>query len=286
MKSKLIILFKGTLMGLVEIMPGISGGTMALILGVYERLILAISKINIFFLVKVCSGKFKEAWNHADCTFLFLLVLGSLIGIMSLSSVLLLLINQYPLFLKSLFSGLLLTSLLFEPLKPMKINKKFLLGSIFALLIFGVCLSIPPIEIKEVSLLYVFFGGSIAVCAFILPGISGSFILLLLGLYPILLVSINELNLVFLSTLVSGGLLGLLLFINVIKKAYKEYRQELSGFFYSLVLLSVPLIWQRHEWEVDFLDYQILFIEIIIGLFFGIFLSLLLKRLNSIFQDN
>ena len=125
MKTNLVIFIKGMLIGVVEIIPGVSGGTIALILGIYERLIKAISNINLTFFTQLLKGNFKEAWNYSDAGFLFFLVLGMLIAVLSFSSIIIFFFNNYPLFLKALFTGLLLASLFFKPLKPEKINGKF-----------------------------------------------------------------------------------------------------------------------------------------------------------------
>ena len=272
-------------MGLVELIPGVSGGTMALILGIYERLINALSEINIVFFHKILAGRLKEAWYQADLTFLVVLVLGSLVAAISFSSIIIFFQNHYPLFLQSFFSGLLFTSLFFRPLRPDTLNLKFFLGSLLALLIVSLIWGLPPISIKEANLLYVFFGGFVAVCAFILPGISGSFILLLLGLYSLFVLAINEFDLVFLATMLSGGLLGLFFFIRIVKKAFSAYRQFLSGFFYLLVFLSIPLIWKKNIWEISFIQYEINYFEAIFGVFLGILFMSLLQKIPFIFQD-
>ena len=90
MKTNLVIFIKGMLIGVVEIIPGVSGGTIALILGIYERLIKAISNINLTFFTQLLKGNFKEAWNYSDAGFLFFLVLGMLIAVLSFSSIIIL----------------------------------------------------------------------------------------------------------------------------------------------------------------------------------------------------
>ena len=170
-------------MGFTELIPGVSGGTIALILGIYKRLVETISNINLAFLKRAFSTSFKQSWNQADLNFLFFLVLGMAVSVLTLSSVIIFFFHNFPFFLKSFFSGLLLTSLFYEPLKPEVIDKKFFLGFFLACLVITLAWNFQPTEFVEVSLTYIFFGGFVAVCAFILPGISGSFILLLLGIY-------------------------------------------------------------------------------------------------------
>ena len=285
MKSYLSIFLKGMIMGFAELIPGVSGGTIALILGIYKRLIEAIANINLAFLKGAFSRSFKQSWNQADLNFLFFLVLGMAVSVLTLSSVIIFFFHNFPFFLKSFFSGLLLTSLLYKPLKPEVIDKKFFLGFFLACLVITLAWNFQPTELVEVNLTYIFFGGFVAVCAFILPGISGSFILLLLGIYELVILSIKEFNLMILSSLFSGCLIGLLLFIRLVKRAYEDYPEHLLGFFYSLVLLSIPLLWKSGEWKVSLPNYQLGYIEAFLGLIIGILFILLLQKLSSTFQD-
>ena len=285
MKSYIAIFFKGMVMGFAELIPGVSGGTIALILGIYKRLVEAISNINLAFLKGAFSGSLKQSWNQADLNFLFFLVLGMALSVLTLSSVIIFFFHNFPFFLKSFFSGLLLTSLLYKPLKPEVIDKKFFLGFFLACLVITLAWNFQPTELVEVNLTYIFFGGFVAVCAFILPGISGSFILLLLGIYELVILSIKEINLMILSSLFSGCLIGLLLFIRLVKRAYEDYPEYLLGFFYSLVLLSIPLLWKSGEWKVSLPNYQLGYIEAFLGLIIGILFIFLLQKLSSTFQD-
>ena len=272
-------------MGFAELIPGVSGGTIALILGIYKRLVEAISNINLAFLKGAFSGSLKQSWNQADLNFLFFLVLGMALSVLTLSSVIIFFFHNFPFFLKSFFSGLLLTSLLYKPLKPEVIDKKFFLGFFLACLVITLAWNFQPTEFVEVNLTYIFFGGFVAVCAFILPGISGSFILLLLGIYELVILSIKEINLMILSSLFSGCLIGLLLFIRLVKRAYEDYPEYLLGFFYSLVLLSIPLLWKSDEWKISLPSYQLGYIEAFLGLFVGVLFIFLLQKLSSTFQD-
>ena len=285
MKSYLSIFLKGMIMGFAELIPGVSGGTIALILGIYKRLVEAISNINLAFLKGAFSGSLKQSWNQADLNFLFFLVLGMAVSVLTLSSVIIFFFHNFPFFLKSFFSGLLLTSLLYKPLKPEVIDKKFFLGFFLACIVITLAWNFQPTEFVEVNLTYIFFGGFVAVCAFILPGISGSFILLLLGIYELVILSIKEFNLMILSSLFSGCLIGLLLFIRLVKRAYEDYTEYLLGFFYSLVLLSIPLLWKSGEWKISLPNYQLGYIEAFLGLIIGILFIFLLQKLSSTFQD-
>ena len=285
MKSNLSIFFKGMIMGVAELIPGVSGGTIALILGIYERLIRAISNMNFTFLKGILSGSFKQSWRQSDTNFLLFLVLGMVVSVLSLSSVIIFFFHNFPFFLKAFFSGILFTSLFYKPLKPEKLDKKFFLGFLLACFVITIAWNFQPNEFTEVSLVFIFFGGFVGVCAFILPGISGSFILLLLGIWKLIILSISEFNFVNLSSFFSGCLLGILLFIRVVKRSYENYPEQLLGFFYSLVLLSIPLLWKSDEWKVSLPDYQLGYIEAFSGLILGVFFIFFLQKLSSTFRD-
>ncbi len=109
--------------------------------------------------------------------------------------------------------------------------------------------------------------------------------LLLLGIYELVILSIKEFNLTILSSLFCGCLIGILLFIRLVKRAYQDYPEHLLGFFYSLVLLSIPLLWKSSEWKIALPNYQLGFIEAFLGLVFGVLCVFLLQKLSSIFQD-
>ncbi|RZO97733.1 MAG: DUF368 domain-containing protein [Gammaproteobacteria bacterium] len=285
MKRNLAILFKGFIMGVAEIIPGVSGGTFALILGIYQRLINALSQINSSFIKKVYKLNLREAWLGIDGNFLLFLVLGMLLAAISFSSVIIFLFQNFPSFLKSFFSGILLLSLFTKPLIPDQLRKGFIIGFSLAFLLVIFLWSLPIQEFSSSNLLFIFLAGSVAVCAFILPGISGSFVLLILGFYQQIIFAIKELDLAILSVLFSGCLFGLLLFIQLLKKALLNYPYCMSGFFYALVMFSIPLIWKTDVWVMSFPNSQYELFQALIGILFGIFFLFILQRLSSIFQD-
>ena len=272
-------------MGIAEIIPGVSGGTFALILGIYQRLIDALSHINYSFIKKVYKLNLKQAWLGIDGNFLLFLVLGMFLAAISFSSIIILLFENFPSFLKSFFSGILLLSLFTKPLIPDQLKKSFIIGFSLAFLLVIFLWSLPIQEFSSSNLLLIFFAGSLAVCAFILPGISGSFVLLILGFYQQVILAIKELDLAILSVLFSGCVLGLLLFIKALKKALLNYPNFMSGFFYALVMFSIPLIWKTDAWVTSFPNSQYEYFESLIGLIFGIFFLFILQKLSSIFQD-
>ncbi len=281
-KSTLITFLKGFLIGVAEIIPGISGGTIALIVGVYEKLIYSIANINLVFLHKILNGKFKLAWDSIEGNFLFLLILGMVSALFSLSSLIIYLLTYHPFLLTALFSGLLLGSLIIKPLKPQKIGFRFILGFSCSVLPVYFLFTLPQIIFNELSLIYLFFGGFLAICALILPGVSGSFVLLLLGLYPFILSALNNLDFYVLGIFMLGCLAGLFSFVRLVRLAYSLYREILSSFFYGLILFSIPLIWQRNimNFNYTFSSKEALEVVsgVILGLIFILVISLKFKR--------
>ena len=280
-RSNLLIILKGMTIGMVELIPGVSGGTMALIFGIYERLIISISNINTSFFSLFLRGKIRDAWVLIDGNFLSLLFLGMALGVFSLSSLLLFFLDNFPLFLKSLFSGLILASLTTKPLRPDLINKKWLYGFSLSSLPILVIFNIQQSVISELSLVYLFIGGFISVCAFMLPGISGGFILLLLGLYPVVINALNEPNVLLLSVFFAGCLIGILFFVRIIKVVLDKQSHTITSFFIAFVLFSVPLIWSKIPSKSLYLINLNEFFELLFGLTFGVFFIWLIKGIRS-----
>ena len=280
-KSNFLIIIKGLVIGVVELVPGVSGGTIALILGIYERLILAISNINRSFLSLIFKAKFKLAWKQIEGSFLFLLLFGMLIGVLSFSSLIAFLLENFPLFLKSLFTSLIICSLSTEPLKPQKFDKKWFMGFFLSLpLILIIFASQTYISNPDISYIYLFIGGFIAVSAFILPGISGSFVLLLLGLYPLIIRSLNDLNFEVLGLFFSGCLIGLLILSKLIRFAFKNKTQSTKSFFFGLIIFSLPLIWMKIPSHDPYLVTLLTATESLSGLVIGILFIYFLNRIK------
>lgn len=276
MNEKVKLTLKGFLIGITETMPGVSGGTMALILGIYKKLISTISNFDLEameYLVKLERYKFFQKINF---NFIFPLILGMVLGVYLFSFVILFLLENYPHFLKACFSGLMLGSLVFGAIKPKTRDNNFFTGFLLSfsiIFLYGTY----SLELSNPSYFYIFFTGFIAVCALILPGISGSFILLLLGTYSLIIKAINDLNIVILSTFILGCSVGLITFVRVVRSMYEKNENALIGFFSGLVLLSIPLLWKINPW-VFFIPIDD--ISIYLGFFIGLLGMVILKKSN------
>ena len=276
MNEKIKLAIKGFLIGITETMPGVSGGTMALILGIYKQLISTISNFDLQameYLVKLEKNKFLQKINFS---FILPLILGMVLGVYLFSFVILFLLENYPYILKASFSGLMLGSLVFGAIKPKSRDNNFFIGFLLSLAIIFLY-GTSSIELNNPSYLYIFFTGFIAVCALILPGISGSFILLLLGTYALIIKAVNDLNMLILSTFILGCVVGLITFVRVVKSMYEKNENSLIGFFSGLVLFSIPLLWKVDSW-VFFVPISDM--GIYLGFFLGLLSILVLKKLN------
>jgi putative membrane protein len=246
-KEYTALFFKGLAMGAADVVPGVSGGTIAFITGIYERLIQAIKSINIKNIKLLFTGKFKEFWKNIDGTFLFILVSGIVVSLLTLAHLMTYLLDNYPITVWAFFFGLILASTIFVG-RDVKWNRKTILAFlIFAALAFFVTSpENAPINSNN-SYWYICICGAIAICAMILPGISGSFILVLLGQYYFILAAIKDFNIAVMLIFVAGALIGIVSFSHVLSWLFKKFKMvtlaSLTGFMFG----SLNKIWPWKE---------------------------------------
>ena len=272
-ESRIALFLKGVFMGIAEVIPGISGGTIALILGVYEKLIDTINNFDLHLLKLLKNKELSLAWDYINGHFLLILLLGMITSIFILSSVLLFVMKEYPIIFNSFISALLLSSLFLEPLKP-KITKSFFLGLTISFVLCSFLYLFPSRNIVELEAWYVFLSGFVAISALVVPGISGSFILLLLGSYAGILTALKDLDIAVISLFVVGAFFGLMTIVRVIKFLYEAYREILLATFFGLIVFCVPLIWVTQKVSIS-MGY------IWEALFGAIFAVLLVQMINK-----
>lgn len=246
-------------MGIAEVIPGVSGGTIALILGVYERLIEAIHSFDISLLRLLKQGRYGDSWDHVDGNYILVLFLGMVISIFTLSSLILFLIEVYPAAFKAFLSAVLVFSAFLEPLKP-KISKSFVIGMILSFIICSFLYLLPEKDLATINPLYLFFSGFIAISALVVPGISGSFILLLMGSYQSILLAVRDLDFIIISIFLSGAVLGLFSIVRAIKMLYEKQKDFLLAVFFGLIIFCVPLLWMQgysHDADLNFTSLSI-----------------------------
>ena len=236
--------FKGIAMGAADVVPGVSGGTIAFISGIYDRLLGAINSIKFSVLKTLKNEGFVVAWKSIDGTFLVFLLSGMLLSIKLLSAPILHMIEFHPVLIWSFFFGLVLASiwLVGRQIKDHSLINiiLFLIGGAFAYWI----TTIETVVVQsEVSYIYIFVCGAIAICAMILPGISGSFILLLLGVYKLVISSIKSLDLTMIAVFGSGCIVGLLSFSRLLKWLLNHHRAKTLAVLTGFLLGSLNKIW-------------------------------------------
>ncbi|MDT0552427.1 DUF368 domain-containing protein [Urechidicola vernalis] len=242
-KQYLIISLKGIAMGAADVVPGVSGGTIAFISGIYEELLSSISSIKISLIGKLKTEGIKSVWNHVNGNFLLALLVGIGISVVSLAKVLSWLLDNEPVLLWSFFFGLVLASVLFIGKSISKWNVRtivvFLLGTILAYYIS----TLQPLISDSSSLLYLFIAGSLAICAMILPGISGAFILVLLGAYKTVLEAVHNRDFKIIITVGLGAVVGLLSFSKILKWMFIKFKDLTLAVLTGFVLGSLNKIW-------------------------------------------
>lgn len=243
--SYLLVFIKGIGMGAADVIPGVSGGTIALLTGIYTELIDSIKSINITAIKLLFSGRIKAFWKHVNGTFLASVALGVCISLLSLAKLMTYLMEYHLIALWSFFFGLIISSAILI----LRDIKSWTLGNyIFLILGIGIgaiiCLLSPSDTPND--LWFIFICGAIAICAMILPGISGSFILLLFGKYEYMVGALNSLNLPVIAVFCMGALVGIISFSHVLSWLLKKYYSLviclLSGFMIGSLIKVWP--WQ------------------------------------------
>jgi putative membrane protein len=238
----LILYVKGLAMGAADVVPGVSGGTIAFVSGIYIELINSIKGLNLRALKILGSEGLAPAWQHINGNFLLCLVAGIFTSLFSLANVMEYLLLEHPLPLWSFFSGLIVGSVIYlvrqHPFRHRSDLGLFVLGIGVA---YGI--SIAPAVTLEGDHLTMFFAGSIALCAMILPGISGSFILVLLGLYPVFIAAIVNMKLDILVVFACGGLIGLMSFSRLLSWLLSHYQTAVIATMCGFLVGSLNIIW-------------------------------------------
>ncbi len=241
-------------MGAADVVPGVSGGTLAFILGIYERLLAAISSVNTAAVKLLLQGRFKTLWQHIDGTFLACLFSGILLSIFSLANVISYLLEHRPVPLWAFFNGLILASL---PVLLRSVSWSalrivlLLLGAAFAVVV-GM---LAPVQLQPAPYLF-FLAGAVAICAMILPGISGSFILLILGMYAPVMLAVTEFQLGILLLFASGCLVGLLSFSRLLNWLLEHFHDATLALLTGVVIGALYRIWPWQHNQQMFSPWQ------------------------------
>lgn len=241
-KDLLIISFKGLAMGAADAVPGVSGGTIAFISGIYEELINTISNVNASLFKTLFSKGLKAFWQQANGNFLLALLSGILISFVSFMKLAKFLLEHHPVLIWSFFLGLIVASIYFVGKQITKWNPVVIIALIIGAGIAFYISQLPSLGTND-SPWFLFLAGSIAICAMILPGISGSFILIILGAYKTLSDAIHDIDLKKIIIFATGALVGLLSFSHVLKWLFKHYHNVTLALLTGFIFGSLNKVW-------------------------------------------
>lgn len=251
-KDYVVITLKGLAMGAADVVPGVSGGTIAFISGIYEELLGSISNINVSLFKTLKEKGLKEAWKQLNGNFLVALFAGIAISLVSLAKVISWLLENQPILLWSFFFGLVLASIVYVAKQITKWNVVSVVLLIVGAIVAYWITTLPPLVSDSSSSLFLFFAGAIAICAMILPGISGSFILLLLGAYKPIINAINERDIKTIAVVGMGAIIGLLTFSRILKWLFKHYKNITLATLTGFIIGSLNKIWPWKQTEMVF----------------------------------
>ena len=248
MKSIFIHIIKGAIMGAANVIPGVSGGTMALVMGIYERLINSINQLNFNTLKKIfITRDFKSFAKDTDLFFLISITVGIFLSIFTLSILLEFLFETHKILVLSYFFGLIFASVFFVGKTIKKYSPLSIFLFLIGFLIAGGMVFISPSSSNS-SFLFLIISGAIAMCSMILPGLSGSFVLLLLGNYELIICAINDLNFSILVPFGIGALSGIILFAKLLQFIFKKFRNNTISLLTGFIFGSLIVLW---PWKLD-----------------------------------
>lgn len=247
MGKYILTVLKGALMGAANVIPGVSGGTMALLTGIFERLINAIKSFDLHALKLLSSFQIKALLKHIDFTFLSAIGIGVLASILTFARILEYLFEHQALYIWAFFFGLILASVYFV---GKKIQRRS--GSVLALFLLGTAgaASMAFLEpaAENASIPYLLICGAIAMCSMILPGLSGSYVLLLMGNYQLIMIkSVSTFDLGILIPVGIGAAAGLALFARLLAWIFKRFHDQTIALLTGFIFGSLCLLWPWKE---------------------------------------
>jgi putative membrane protein len=252
----IMIAVKGACMGAADVIPGVSGGTIAFITGIYDQLIGSINSINGEAIKLFFSGRFKEFWKHINGSFLVSLFCGILFSVLTLAGLMQYLLEHHPIQTWAFFFGLIVASSIFILKGIEGWNMKYVIFVILGIILGVVVCTLSPTQTPD-ALWFIFLSGAIAICAMILPGISGSFILLILGKYKFIMGAITGLtsgaavgeSMVILSVFAVGAVCGLLSFSKFLHWLLGRYHKQTLLVLAGFIIGSLVKVWPWSNME-------------------------------------
>jgi len=241
-----VISLKGIAMGAADAVPGVSGGTIAFISGIYEELIAAISGINLSLFKTLKNKGIIAFWKQLNGNFILALILGILVSYLTFMRIAKYLIEHHPILIWSFFFGLIVASIFFVGKQIKTWDLPIIISLILGALAAYYVTTLPSMASNDQPL-FLFFAGALAICAMILPGISGSFILVLLGAYKTLSDALHDFDLKKVGMFTLGAFIGLLSFSHVLKWLFKHYHNITLAILTGIIFGSLNKIWPWKE---------------------------------------
>lgn len=243
MISYILNILKGALMGAANVIPGVSGGTMALLTGIFEKLINTIKSFDLTAIKLACTFKFKALFEHVDIKFLSAIGIGVIGSILTVARILEYLFDHHALYVWAFFFGLILASVYF-------VGKKITKRSISVYLLFAagtaiaVALAFMEPAARNESIPYLILCGAVAMCSMILPGLSGSFVLLLMGNYELVMIeAVNTFNLKVIIPMGIGAAGGLVVFARLLSWVFKKFHDQTIALLTGFIFGSLAILW-------------------------------------------
>ena len=294
LKDYALLMLKGVGMGAADVVPGVSGGTIAFIVGIYDELIDSIKSINGKSLKLFFTGKWGAFWKAINGNFLISIVAGIAVSVFSLAKIITWLLTDHPVMVWAFFFGLVLASTWFVGKDIKEWNKKTIPAFIIGVAVAYYITVATPAETPS-NLFFIFLCGAIAICAMILPGISGSFILVLLGKYFYIMEAVKTFDIATLLVFLAGACIGITTFSRVLSYALKNFRNITLAVLTGFMLGSLNKVWPWKKTietftdshgvvkplvEANILPHQY-FVEAVVLMIVGFFLVYFLEKLST-----
>ncbi|MGZ2369565.1 DUF368 domain-containing protein [Ancylomarina sp. YFZ004] len=252
-KDYSIIAIKGMGMGAADVVPGVSGGTIAFITGIYEELIESIKSINLSSIKLLLNFKLADFWKAVNGNFLLSIVIGIAISFLSLAKLIKYLLEQHPILIWSFFFGLIVASALVIAKKITEWKLRSIIAMIVGIGLAYMVTVVTPAETTN-AYWFLFLSGALAICAMILPGISGAFILLLLGKYAFVLNALSSFKLDIIAVVGAGAVVGLLSFSNLLSWLLRKYHNMTIALLSGFMIGSLNKVWPWKQTVSTFID--------------------------------
>lgn len=240
-------------MGMADVVPGVSGGTIAFITGIYEELVESIRSVDLGALKLLATGRFSAFWRRINGSFLFSVLLGVAVSILSLARLMTYLLTHHPIEIWSFFFGLIVASALLVSRQVGKWNWRTVLALAIGVAVAWWITVASPAETPN-DWWFILLSGAIAICAMILPGISGAFILLLLGKYHYIMQAVGDLNIPVILVFVAGAIAGIISFSHLLSWLLKHWHDCTIALLMGFMIGSLNKVWPWKETVESYTD--------------------------------